>query len=184
LLTHVSDAERVIGEMARVLKPNGVLVAAEYTHVGVSLFYSSVDDEKRDEAWIQEYFRLSRLLMQGKKTIGRGDDELGIRVPYLANVAGLDVFDVRLEVRTHLDGFSGYVRTIGCADEDKLIYTLSRIRHVTFVIGCIIDPGLDEGGRTSDFLLDFAGGLNGLLFLHNSVVDYDGEVLVGPLRGD
>ena len=99
VLTHVSDAARVIGEMARVLKPDGVFMAAEYTDMGEPMLYSSVDDEKRNEAWIQEYFRLSRLFIQGKRTIGRGDDQLGIRIPYLATVAGLDVFDVRLNDR-------------------------------------------------------------------------------------
>lgn len=99
LLTHVRDSEAVIREMARVLKPDGVFMAAEYTDMGSPLFYSNVDSEKRDEAWIREYFRLSRLLIRGKRKIGRGDDELGIRVPHLATVAGLDVFDVRLNDR-------------------------------------------------------------------------------------
>jgi ubiquinone/menaquinone biosynthesis C-methylase UbiE len=99
VLTHVQDAERVIKEMARVLKPNGVFMAAEYTDMSEPMFYSSEENEKRDEAWIQKYFRLARLLIQGKRNIGRGDDELGIRVPYLATVAGLDVFDVRLNDR-------------------------------------------------------------------------------------
>jgi len=99
VLTHVSSAESVICEMVRVLKPNGVFMAAEYTEMGIPLFYSKIEDEKRDEAWIQKYFRLSRMLIQGKEIIGRGDDQLGIRVPYLATVAGLDVFDVRLNDR-------------------------------------------------------------------------------------
>lgn len=86
------------------------------------------------------------------------------------------------QIPAHLNGFSGYARRIGCADEDKLIYTLSRIHCVNFVMGCIIHPGFDEGGQTLDFLLAFTRGLNGLLLVHNSVIDYDGEVLAGPLR--
>lgn len=99
VLTHVRDAEKVIGEMTRVLKPNGVFMAAEYTDMGEPLLYSNIDDDKRDEAWVQEYFRLARLLIRGKKIIGRGDDQLGIRIPHLASAAGLDVFDVRLNDR-------------------------------------------------------------------------------------
>ena len=99
VLTHVREAEQVIAEMARVLKPKGVFMAAEYTDMGEPLLYSSIDDEKRDEAWVQEYFRLARLLIRGKKAVGRGDDQLGIRIPYLATAAGLDVFDVRLNDR-------------------------------------------------------------------------------------
>jgi len=99
VLTHVRNAEQVIAEMARVLKPQGVFMAAEYTDMGEPLLYSSIDDDKRDEAWVQEYFRLARLLMRGKKTVGRGDDQLGIRIPHMATLAGLDVFDVRLNDR-------------------------------------------------------------------------------------
>ncbi len=86
------------------------------------------------------------------------------------------------KIQAHLDGFSGYVRGAGCANEDKLIYTLSRIQGVNFVIGCIIEPGFDDANKTVQFLFDFASGLNGLLFIHSSVIDYDGEALAGPLR--
>lgn len=99
VLTHVQDAQKVVHEMARVLKPGGVFFAAEYTDPGAPSFYSSVGDEKRDEAWVQEYFRLSRLYLQGKKKMGLGDDLLGERIPVLATDAGLNVFDVRLNDR-------------------------------------------------------------------------------------
>jgi len=99
VLTHVRDAERVVAEMARVLKPNGVFMAVEYTDMGEYSAYSNVDDHKRDEAWLQKYFRLARLLIRGKKAVGRGDDQLGAHIPYLATLAGLDVFDVRINDR-------------------------------------------------------------------------------------
>ena len=88
------------------------------------------------------------------------------------------------QISTHLNGFEGYIRTAGCADNDKLLYVLSRVREVRFVIGCVITPGFDKDSKTLQFLLDFSGGLNGLLFVHNSVLDYDGEVLAGPLRNN
>ncbi|MCC6614136.1 MAG: class I SAM-dependent methyltransferase [Anaerolineae bacterium] len=99
VLTHVRDAAPVVREMVRVLKPNGVFMAAEYTSVGPVSAYNSVEDEKRDDAWYEKLFRLSRLLMKGKRALGRGDDYLGVRVPVLAATAGLDVFDVRLNDR-------------------------------------------------------------------------------------
>jgi len=99
VLTHVRDAEAVVREMARVLKPGGIFMAAEYTDLGALSSYNSVEDEKRDEAWYQKFFRVSRLFMQGKKVLGRGDDRLGVQVPLLATDAGLDVFDVRLNDR-------------------------------------------------------------------------------------
>lgn len=99
LLTHVQDAGSVVREMARVLKSNGVFMAAEYTSIGPVSTYNSVEDEKRDDAWYEKIFRLSRLLIKGKRALGRGDDRLGVRVPLLAAAAGLDVFDVRLNDR-------------------------------------------------------------------------------------
>jgi ubiquinone/menaquinone biosynthesis C-methylase UbiE len=99
LLTHVGDARQVVREMARVLKPGGVFMAAEYTITGGWTDYDNVDDPKRDEAWHREYFRIRRLYSQGKLALGRGDDGLGLRVPLLATAAGLDVFDFRLNDR-------------------------------------------------------------------------------------
>ncbi|MEZ4672202.1 MAG: class I SAM-dependent methyltransferase [Anaerolineae bacterium] len=99
LLTHVGDAEAVVREMARVLKSNGNFMAAEYTSVGPVSVYNSEQDKKRDDAWYEKVFRLTRLLLKGKQALGRGDDYLGVRVPLLATVAGLDVFDVRLNDR-------------------------------------------------------------------------------------
>jgi hypothetical protein len=84
------------------------------------------------------------------------------------------------KVLTHLNGFEGYIQTVGCKDDDTLLYTLSRLRQVQFVIGCVINPNFDKEGKTIRFLMDFAGKLNGLVFIHNSVVDYDGETLVKP----
>jgi SAM-dependent methyltransferase len=99
LLTHVSDARKVVREMARVLKPGGVFMAAEYTITGGWTDYDNVGDPKRDEAWHQEYFRIRRLFSKGKLALGRGDDSVGLRVPLLATAAGLDVFDFRLNDR-------------------------------------------------------------------------------------
>ena len=99
VLTHVLDAAAVVVEMARVLKHGGVFMAVEYTDSGNSHSYNSVEDSNRDDAWHAKLFRLSRLYLQGKKFLGRGDDSLGVRVPLLANAAGLDVFDVRLNDR-------------------------------------------------------------------------------------
>ncbi len=99
LLTHVGDAEAVVREMARVLKSNGNFMAAEYTSVGPVSVYNSEQDKKRDDAWYEKVFCLTRLLLKGKQALGRGDDYLGVRVPLLATVAGLDVFDVRLNDR-------------------------------------------------------------------------------------
>lgn len=99
VLTHVRNAQAVIGEMARVLKPGGVFFAAEYTDNGAVSSYDNVHFEKRDEAWRREYCRINQLYAKGKQALGRGDDSVGVRVPLLATQAGLEVYDVRLNDR-------------------------------------------------------------------------------------
>src|SRR5262249_26555898 len=81
--SHVRDAEAVVHEMARVLAPGGVFMAAEYTNSGAWTAYDSVCGN-RDEHWLREHYRLSRLVIQGKQALGRGHDTLGIHVPLLA----------------------------------------------------------------------------------------------------
>ncbi len=99
VLTHVRAADVAVLEMARVLKPGGVFMAAEYTAPGAWTTYDSAGDHLRDEAWHEKYHRLRRLYNQGKLSLGRGDESLGVRLPLLATAAGLDVFDVRLNDR-------------------------------------------------------------------------------------
>jgi ubiquinone/menaquinone biosynthesis C-methylase UbiE len=99
LLTHVRDAEAVVREMARVLKPGGVFMAAEYSDSGAWSEYDNVMDSERDEDWHRKYFHLSRMYRQGKLILSRGDEWLGVRVPLLASAAGLDVYDFRLNDR-------------------------------------------------------------------------------------
>jgi ubiquinone/menaquinone biosynthesis C-methylase UbiE len=99
VLTHVRDAQTVVKEMARVLKPGGVFFAAEYTEDGAMSDYDNVNFPKRDEAWYGEYYRISKLFSKGKQRLGRGDNTIGVRVPLLARQAGLEVYDVRLNDR-------------------------------------------------------------------------------------
>jgi hypothetical protein len=85
------------------------------------------------------------------------------------------------ELSTHLNGFAGYARKVFSGEEDDLIYLLSRIRYVSFAMGSVISPGFDQQGNVEAFLLDFTSRLNGLLFIHNSIVDHNGQPLAGPL---
>lgn len=99
VLTHVGDAKTVVSEMARVLKPGGVFMAAEYTVSGAWTTYDNVQDPLRDEAWLGEYFRIRRLYNWGKLEKGRGDERIGMRVALLATETGLEVFDLRMNDR-------------------------------------------------------------------------------------
>lgn len=94
LLTHVAEPEVVLRDMKRVLKPSGVMFTVEYDYAGV---FSSHDNWKT-EATVAEavrHFRLARLYIEGKKHLGRGDDTLGVRLPFLMHDLGLTILDVR-----------------------------------------------------------------------------------------
>jgi hypothetical protein len=112
--------------------------------------------------------------------LGAEDQATGIR--FDIEVARIQVnFMPAHEIAQHLEGFAGYVRSIWQGDQDGLLYVLSRIHQVRFVLGCVIEPGFDGPGRVRRFLGELNRRLNGLLLLHDSVIDYDGEPLVGPL---
>jgi hypothetical protein len=80
----------------------------------------------------------------------------------------------------HLQGFCGYAEHV-ISNKDRLIYAVSRIQHTRLVLGCVIEPGFDDEGKIQDFLFQFNSLVNGLLFLGDTIFDYDGEALGGPL---
>lgn len=95
LLTHVADAGAVVREMVRILKPAGAFLAVEYHNMGVFSGHDNVVEVPDDEAAALERFRLARLVLRGKRALGRGDETVGVRVPFLAAEGGLRVVDVR-----------------------------------------------------------------------------------------
>jgi hypothetical protein len=87
-------------------------------------------------------------------------------------------FMPRDQIQNHLQGFMGFARKT-IHEQEKLLYTLSRIHHVQLVGGCVITPDFDQGGVIEEFLRDLVAKLNGLLFIYNEIFDYDGEQLSG-----
>jgi SAM-dependent methyltransferase len=98
VLTHVTDPAAVVQEMARVLKLGGAFMAVEGHTTGASSAFTS-SDPPRDEVWHLEFFRLVRLSIAGRKALGRGDNTVGVRIPFLMTQAGLQVVDVRMQDR-------------------------------------------------------------------------------------
>src|SRR5262245_42268818 len=98
VLTHVPDARAVVNEMARVLRPGGVFLAAEWTGRALAAFgFASLAPWPLDRA--AATYRRPKAYSIGRAALGRGDDEAGIRGPILAHEAGLEVVDVRLNDR-------------------------------------------------------------------------------------
>lgn len=98
LLGHVPDPTKVVKEMARVVKPGGAFFAAEWTDRALSAI--PVDNVlTQTAARAAETFRLTKTYSEGRRILGRGDDEAGLRAPLYARNAGLDVIDVRYSDR-------------------------------------------------------------------------------------
>jgi ubiquinone/menaquinone biosynthesis C-methylase UbiE len=98
LLAHVPDARVVVAEMARVLKPGGVLFIAEWTDRSLSAM--PVDNVLAPRsADTAEIYRLTKAYSEGRRSLGRGDDEAGLRAALYASSAGLEVEDVRYSDR-------------------------------------------------------------------------------------
>jgi len=84
------------------------------------------------------------------------------------------------DVPEHLRGFEGYVQTIGCENNDKLIYTLGRLRSVVVVAGC--SASSEKSEKIEQFFMDLAFELRCVLYDGGYVIDFDGEILVNPNR--
>ena len=119
--------------------------------------------------------------VRSAKDKSEGDVATGLTLDIGQAVIDMN-FMLSAETPAHLQGFSGYVQHIFDGSRDDLVYTLSRIKQVNFVIGCVIEPGFDEADTTLNFLVALTNRLNGLLFVYDSIVDFDGQVLAGPLQ--
>ena len=98
LLMHVPDPTAVVEEMARVVKPGGTFFAAESTDRALSAI--PVDNVLTwTVAGAAETYRLTKTYSEGRRLLGRGDDEAGLRAPLSVRDAGLEVVDVRYSDR-------------------------------------------------------------------------------------
>jgi hypothetical protein len=86
------------------------------------------------------------------------------------------------DIEAHLVGFENYVRSIFHGHEDDLCYVIARLHSIKLPIGMVTEPDFESEPRIIEFLYEFNNKFNGLLFLCNSVVDFDGKLLVGPLK--
>ncbi len=94
LLTHLQEPLKALHEMVRILKPGRCLLVVEYCHGGVFSMHDDVVVEE-DIATQLERFRFSQLYIEGKRRLARGDDTIGIRIPFMLQDMGLEICDVR-----------------------------------------------------------------------------------------
>jgi SAM-dependent methyltransferase len=88
LLMHVADPAKAIAEMVRVLRPGGLLLAAEPNNFGEKATgWTAAPGFTRAEKLA--LIELEAICQDGKRAQGRGDSSIGERLPELLHAAGL-----------------------------------------------------------------------------------------------
>lgn len=99
VLIHVPDPEAVIGEMVRVTRPGGLVLAAEPNNrAGLLVETPPAVDLGSDLATRRLAFYLT--CARGKVALGEGDDSVGDRVPGCFAAAGLESIQTFMSDRT------------------------------------------------------------------------------------
>lgn len=115
--------------------------------------------------------------VQSYEGLSQNDSATGVRFILPAGQVTMN-FMPQEKVAQHLNGFAGFARKV-IKDKEQLIYTESRIHPVRLVCGCVITPEFDDDGKIEDFLFQFIRETNGLLFVADTIFDYDGKALGG-----
>jgi hypothetical protein len=115
--------------------------------------------------------------IQSYEGLSQGDSATGVRFTLDAGRVTMN-FMPEQQVAQHLKGFAGYAQHV-IKDRDQLIYAQARIHYVRLICGCVVTPDFDDAGKIQDFLFQFTGAANGLLFLADTIFDYDGQPLGG-----
>lgn len=99
LLMHLDDPAKAIREMRRVTRVGGRIVAIEPDYASYSYFDTAYESMDLSLAQRVKMWRWDRISTIGKKKLGRGDNEIGSKIPYLFFKSGLEVLDVRCSDR-------------------------------------------------------------------------------------
>ena len=96
LLVHLAKPERAVSEMARVLRPGGTFMGAEFHILTIDW---PVESAAPVSGTIAQSARYADLLVRGYRKSGQGDLQVGTRVAFIAREAGLHPVDVRINDR-------------------------------------------------------------------------------------
>lgn len=95
MLMHLETPERAIGEMLRTTKKGGRVVAIEPDYASAAYYDTAVQEMNYSVNQRVTFLRWEMLRKLGKKKLGKGDDDMGNKLPFMFYRAGLRLIDVR-----------------------------------------------------------------------------------------
>ena len=148
VLIHMPDPAAVVGEMVRVARPGGLVLAAEPNNIANSLILDSLSfHDPVDE--IIARVRLQLICERGKAVLGEGNNSLGGLVPGLFAASGL------IDVRVYLNDKTNVVMPpYGSFEERAMLEERADLKHREFWIWSREDTHryfLAGGGREGEF---------------------------------
>jgi SAM-dependent methyltransferase len=148
VLIHMSDPGAVVGEMVRVTRPGGLILAAEPNNIANSLILDSLSfHDPVDE--ILARVRLQLVCERGKAALGEGNNSIGCLVPGLFAARGL------VDVRVYLnDKTNAFLPPYGSIEERAMLEERADLKDREFWIWNQKDTHryfLAGGGREGEF---------------------------------
>jgi hypothetical protein len=101
------------------------------------------------------------------------------QVNVAADVIRLNVMPTE-QITSHLGGFAGYIYSLP-DDENRKQEACLAVSKTKTVLGLVTEKEFYENKALYPFLFKIAEAYSGLVFVKNSVIRADGNVLVGPL---
>jgi len=120
--------------------------------------------------------------LEGLKKIEQKEIEgvtVGLRF-HLSNAVVTLNYLPQNEMQSHMAKFAGFAERILAGNAEALAYVKARSENVKRVLAGYAEPGFDSEGRVIQFLIKLCSLLNGFMFAGDSVMDYDGQILIGP----
>lgn len=95
VLMHLEDPMKAVSEMKRATKKGGRVIAMEPDYASVSFFDTAFEKMGYTVDEHSRFLRWEMLRKLGKRKLGKGDDDIGPKLPFMLFKSGLRVVDVR-----------------------------------------------------------------------------------------